>query len=59
MKHESAWQRIFELSKVYGTDNRQDLLPSNTVVFPESTWFQDRLNKVRAETKSELYDHSE
>jgi hypothetical protein len=45
------WQKIFLLSVVNGADNAQDMLPSSGWQFPRSTWFQQRLDKLRNERK--------
>jgi hypothetical protein len=57
---QSDWQRVFELSPaVCGTDNRQDMLPPNPIVFPRDTWLSRRLEQVRHERKTEMYDDSD
>ena len=53
LEHKSDWKRIFELSKIYGSDNRQDMLPSNPIPTPRATWFQIRLEKIRNEKRVE------
>lgn len=40
-------QRIFLLSRANGTDNRQDLLPVNGWKWPDQTWLQRRLAKIK------------
>lgn len=42
-------QKIFALSKVYGTNNRQDLLPHNGWTWPKQTWLTKRLDEIKKE----------
>ena len=43
----SYWQRIFLQSKVNGGFQRAEDLPQGNWEWPKSTWFQERLSRLR------------